>query len=497
MQSISAQATLRYLSLVDISRIPLHIITGSTLDVWTTEPETENWFSRILLDVEGLNLPDGAGAWWRTAQLESPLGILTAVDSLQDVSDGQSRISEILFFVSRGREYETRAPTPPHSSPHGGLFSSRHHATADAINCLRISAIALSSDLLYARSKHATPPASPSSVKVQSQRAVFLPTRLLHHERSGPSLAQKRKKLSDTFDEAAEHRKRTKRQGGSSVAAAAASARSLPTPKLSTTSPSSLSPGRAAGALATSVTTSVQPQPLSRSPSIASARPASKSGILPLTEPTNRSSLSLAQNTTSANANAVAIAGATLDASTIETRNRDTLSRLIMAGMRLHGLSQSKPQSKPQLKSQTKSKATQQSQPQQFQIPPSDSDADRRDAATRAQDEEYKLIYHQVLKGAVFTFRHHISSTALQLHTDVLREVVEGLLGLYCSDPLASGSVLGGVQAQEALLEEESPFRSGMGHDAAVKLLGARRLGGGDVRVVARGAEEGHVGGVG
>lgn len=55
-----------------------------------------------------------------------------------------------------------------------------------------------------------------------------------------------------------------------------------------------------------------------------------------------------------------------------------------------------------------------------------------------AKDEEYKLIYHQTYKSAVLAFRKHMSSKPLHSQPDRLGDVVERLLAIFCTDPLAT-----------------------------------------------------------
>ncbi|KAJ9622487.1 hypothetical protein H2203_006712 [Taxawa tesnikishii (nom. ined.)] len=57
----------------------------------------------------------------------------------------------------------------------------------------------------------------------------------------------------------------------------------------------------------------------------------------------------------------------------------------------------------------------------------------------KAKDDEYRLIYHQTYKGACFTFRTRMGEEPLQPWSDKVRETVDRLLALFCSDPFAQG----------------------------------------------------------
>lgn len=142
---------------------------------------------------------------------------------------------------------------------------------------------------------------------------------------------------------------------------------------------------------------------------------------------------------------------------TIEAKNKDTISRIVMAGMRLYGLSQSKARRKSRVSSGAASPAL-------------DTCFEEQEAE-RKQDEEYKLVYHQVFKGVCFAFRAHIAAKALQVHSHALQEIVDKLLAIHCTDPLAEGLpgapdklTPGGRKAfGSAKVEERSPFAGGVG----------------------------------
>jgi hypothetical protein len=58
-------------------------------------------------------------------------------------------------------------------------------------------------------------------------------------------------------------------------------------------------------------------------------------------------------------------------------------------------------------------------------------------AEEAAKDEEYKLVYHQTYKGAALALRKHITTKPLHTQPDRLRDVVEKLLAIFCTDPLS------------------------------------------------------------
>jgi hypothetical protein len=91
---------------------------------------------------------------------------------------------------------------------------------------------------------------------------------------------------------------------------------------------------------------------------------------------------------------------------TTETRNKEALSRVVMAAMRMYGLEQRK-----------KSKSRQGSA-----APGADAirQLNAEEAAEgAAKDEEYKLIYHQTFKGAVLALVSNIFYPSTHNDTDI------------------------------------------------------------------------------
>ncbi|KAI7506327.1 hypothetical protein KC367_g229 [Hortaea werneckii] len=233
-------------------------------------------------------------------------------------------------------------------------------------------------------------PATDSLITTDQDLSSAFRTRHLTH--------RKRRTVNDTFEDAAERRQKARRTGGSSIAAAAAvktdTAGSYPTfshrRSVSGSSNHAVpAPNRSA----------------SRGSSVASSRPTTARAA---SEVPKRSSLARVESATGTDVE-----------DTTEIRNKDLISRVVMAGMRLHGLSQSK-----RKKAKGSTIAA-----QSFE----QGETDRRN------DEEFKLVYHQVYKGTQFAFRQHIEQSTLQPHADALREVVDRLLILFCTNPLENG----------------------------------------------------------
>lgn len=379
--------------MVETSRIPLQLVVGSRYHVTSGSHETEQWFRRYLLASQ-----DGGGgsSWWQTAKPDSPLGVLVSVEDGDAASKrGGPKITELLFYASRSGRLNQRPPTPPYSSPEDDVPCNDHQALDE----LEVHALALSSELAC-KHDQPTPPTSPLTKEADID-AVFLPLGIqAPTEIINEPPVRKRKTVNETFDEAAERRKKARRKGGEGVSAAAALKRDGVLP--------SLKHRRSVSGTGSQVVP-LQTRPLSRSPSVASSRPPTARAP---SEAAKRSSLSRVQS----------IPGIPEDGS-IEAKNKDLISRIVMAGMRLYGLSQTKSR-----KSRAGSTAAS----------PALETFEQREGE-RVKDGEYKLTYHQVFKGTCFAFRRHIASTHLQPHTEALRETVDSLLAIFCNDPLEAG----------------------------------------------------------
>ncbi|KAK5137068.1 hypothetical protein LTR08_001077 [Meristemomyces frigidus] len=391
---IASGSSLRFLSVVEVSRIPLHLVIASRCNVNTTSSDTERWFRYLLLTCQEGNDGVEKSPWWQNARLDSPLGVLLSVDHHGSADQQHTpRVTELLLYASRSASLPQRPPTPPHSSSEHDAPQSADHEGSEAI---RLYALALSSDLAC-QSIEPTPSSSPSAEDTEIE-AVFLPSCnpadvVIINE---PPV-RKRKSVTDTFDEATERRTKARRKGGQGIAAAAA-------PKTEEVLPSLKHSRTASGPVP------LQTRPLSRSPSVSSSRPTTARTP---SEAPKRSSLARMQS----------VFGPA-EEDVIEMKNKDLVSKFVMAGLRLYGFSQTKGR-KPQLNSGTHT--------------PTVAVASEQREDDRVKDEEYKLTYHQVYKGTCFAFRGHLATTILQPHTEALRETVDALLGVFCNDPLKVG----------------------------------------------------------
>jgi len=326
-------------------------------------------------------------AWWQTARIESALGILVRVEN-RDQKDGNVVTpTELLFFASKSHEAQACPPTPPRSSQGRTSMDEQDDSESPTI---AIKAIALCSNLLSrVPTGDITPPPSPT-LEQPERKGHFLPRFELPTKPAGEGHSHKRKSATTTLDEALDRRKRPKK--------AAAEKDPATTTKQPTRQP-------------------LQTRPLSRSPSLSNSLPPSRraSVTVETAQPPKKSTLSRVQSINDKPFNDQ------------EQKNKDAISRAVMAGMRLYGLSQSKTR-----KAERKGPV----------MPTESETASKTEEEMRLEkenDEEFKLVYHQAYKGTCFAFRKHIESIDLKACTAALQESVDRLLVLFCSDILLGG----------------------------------------------------------
>ncbi|KAF2471187.1 uncharacterized protein BDR25DRAFT_367927 [Lindgomyces ingoldianus] len=397
---------LRFLSSVNTAHIPLCLVVGPSWNVWTSCEDTERWFHSIVGGKAPAVIDPTTGNaamqdWWTYPRSQSPIGILVQVEG-EAAARSSPRVTEILFYGAISTPANRGFPTPPSSSP------ELAHPRPEVLPDLRVHALPLSSELLNVAAISDIPLLSPPVLECDAQFLSSVYTNL--------SATSSPKRKRDLFDEATQLRTKVRRKGGEGVAAAAARASDAhlaPTARRSLSIDTRTTPFPESRPESANDALSRPPSRLhSRSPSISSdIRPLSRKGTLD--GQARRSALCQ-----------VATVSLQPEEPTTEMRNKESLSRVVMAAMRMHGLQQRK-----------KNKARHNS------VAPGADMAEQlsEEAAAEeaAKDGEYKLIYHQTYKGAVLALRKHISTKPLHSQPDRLRDIVEKLLVVFCTDPLA------------------------------------------------------------
>lgn len=118
-------------------------------------------------------------------------------------------------------------------------------------------------------------------------------------------------------------------------------------------------------------------------------------------------------------------------------QNKSQLAKIIMTGMRLHGLQQRK---RPNTATSRPGHSRSSSTIPQFAEQPNG-------------DDEYKLVYHQTHKAVMFAFRAHCNTKIIG--QDAMRDVVDQMLHHFCTDPLIPSPAIDSFVVGKA---EENPF---------------------------------------
>lgn len=376
-------SSLSFITFVDPSWIPLHLIQGSSLNVSSTNEQTMQWLNDVLINEAPLRngsiFPYYEGSifepWHLTDLEQSRIGILARPSSsLPAASDGLARVTEILFYAERRDYTETaKPPTPPYASGINVQARKESHIAATDASSIAIRALPLSSEHLFTS-------ISSSELPIQPGEAKFVSSTSAKRE---AEQQQSRKRLSDLFDEASDRTKKARHGSSHNISIAASRATSTPrSPQVPTVDgqvikqepqdyptfdnssqrcedSKSHQPRRQQVDSSRSFNAETNPRPPSR-----------------LDQPDrHRSSLSKAGTTSS------------LQEDSYESRNKQTVSRTVMAGMRLYGLQQRKTQM-----------LSEQHSRESLRSP--DGFGDEHDH----RDIEYKSVYHQTYKGTLFAF---------------------------------------------------------------------------------------------
>ena len=397
------------LDVVHTSGIPFYLVAGPALGVSTNHAATEEFFSRIILteDQEPQRDDEDALPWWYQGGLQqSEYGILLKVD--RSGIDCSTAATELLVYaaVDHSSNAGDGMITPPRSSSPGigGFTLTESQALLNSL-CLKLYALPLDSRRLDSLSAiKAEQLARPAALG--DREARFVP--LVSSNNSEPQqTSHKRRKLSNVFDEANNRRRKIKGRGGESVSRAMSEA-GLQQSGKSVDSASQPEKPLFAQQRVNDPLIDIPKRTLSRVssttslPNLDSSRPRSRKATFIAGK---RSSLSRVESIISA-------PDPINTDNSIEQQNKSTLARIVMAGMRMHGLQQ--PKKPPQKTAET---------PQPITTTPADD----------TDPDSYKAIYHQTFKAASFTLRTHF---ALHLITqEAMREVVDRLLSLFCTDP--------------------------------------------------------------
>ena len=406
--SLARQANLHFLTLVNVPSIPLYLAAGPSFDVSTANAATASWLEYTFLPNQNCDSRHDASRepGWFSTGTQSDLGILLEVVQDEVPKDGQRIVTEILLYAAI--EVSCRSlPTPPRSSS-PAASNEPSDSVFDGPGIIKVYALPLSSAIINDANHLAravTPPIENPSELVQAR---FLP------DHCDPTVVQetshqKRQSLSSLFDDATQKRRKLKSRGGESVAQAMAKIDRPPLQNgfsFETQHESQEQPSKPTAAVRSR-------RGLTRAQSMSSAvtseysRPTSRSGALASGKRSSlhrmESALSTCDNPTFPD----------LDNSYSE-QNKAALTKVIMAGMRLYGLQQKKKKHE-----------------DVFTANSAPTNPNHQDS-----EDEYKIVYHQTFKAASFALRRQ--SSIQLIPQENMRDIVDRLLDLFCTDPFTS-----------------------------------------------------------
>ena len=425
--STTPNATLTFLSFVDIANIPLYLFAGPSLHVYTNCESTEAWLSKHLL-ASSPDRSDGSEdnvPWWTQPNAQSEIGVLLQFSENSCTYGRETRVTEVLIYAAMQREGssgESRPLTPPRSSSPAAGTSDHVFSTGHTLVGMRVYAQLISSaiqDSIEQFEEHARILPSESSPSIA--RFLTPPPDGTQVQKTAPG---KRLRVETLFDDAARQTKKVLKRGGESVAKVMAGINELPS-QLTEQRMSTKSKGDVTTGLVESPTVYKQPPSarlpgLSRSMSMISPREFEEKLSDPrFTGPNmkKRSSLNCVTSLAS-----IDIEGKKSpvpeDMNPIERQNKDSLTKVIMAGMRLYGFESKRKANHGRSISIDTSRAS----------TPSYLDNEQGDEA------EYKNMYHQTFKAAAFVFRRSIRVESIS--QQLMRDIVDRLLALFCNDPV-------------------------------------------------------------
>ena len=383
--------SLQFLAFVDSSRIPLYLAAGPHLSVDTDSETTSEWFNGVFLresleikadeNGDGNNLDDGP--WHGTDQIQCAIGVLAKVTPLVPIAEpaDEPRVTEILLYASRvGLNAKGNLPSPPRSSPSLDveIDAVRKEPTETSLyGEVAVYALPLSSDLIYTPSIHTHLPS------LDPTEAKFLP---LHTTPASVDCSKKRDRLSNLFDEASDRRKKARRRGGATsqsvVSPIVFQQRALDSHSIKREEDPNEIPSQSNQLVVT---------PLgSRQPTPNQLAPRRKSAVAAQKPVSNKRPPELKWSPLS---QITSVDG--YQESSLGARNKQAISRIVLAGMRIHGLQQRKSMARARSRSVGDTGAPRPDTPSEL-LPGTMlvEDEDR--------DVEYKGVYHQTYKGALF-----------------------------------------------------------------------------------------------
>ena len=390
------------------------------MEVSSDNDATSRWLSEGLVCQEHINGHEESvsGPWWSYQGAQSDYGMLLSVGHGKSGPRGGNNLTELLLYAAVKEKVAELPTTLLSSSPAPPEDLYRPSIHEDHLD-IKVYALPLCSRFLDYVDKAAGLALPTQEDLTTSREAIFLPQSPdLSHFRQ--EAHQKRPSLSALFEDATQKRRKLKARGGERISKAMAEVdRPATSHGLSSgldqeeaETPPMLQARKAATRNLSSSSSMMSatpelPRPVSRSGALANGKRSSLHRVESATSPRNSPLLSDVDG------------GDAL-------KNKDALTKVVMAGMRLYGLQQKKKSGK--------SSAMENRPNTAISI---------GDAMPPETEDEFKLVYHQTFKAAMFACRRHFDVQAIS--QDVMRDIVDRILSLFCSDPLVGLETEGGL----------------------------------------------------
>ncbi|KAL8689526.1 MAG: hypothetical protein Q9218_004825 [Villophora microphyllina] len=407
-----SDASLRFLGTVEVSDVPLYLAAGPSLDVWTSNEQTQKWLHTCLRSDYSHDGDNNGRSWWENVGGQSKHGILLGVDGgLDGSTQAGPNITEILLYTASSNLPErSHAPlTPPESSP------KYRGCSIPTTSSIRLYATPLSSKI-FKTIDQSPATVDPDAIAVQDGYYLPSPPEPSTVQSDNPK-ARKRAKIETLFNDATQNRRAQKKRGGEGVSKAMAGIDGnitipLPSPVLLIAPETKNKPAPKRAVLSRALTTGSLTQPPPNENPIHYPHGSRRSTLTNNNNSHPRSSLHRVESVLSPTLNDIhsPIPEDNTPNNDIESQNKTALSRIIMAGMRMYGLQQQRKKSLAALETQSQASSS----------------------VTGDQDE-YKAVYHQTFKAAAFVFRKTWRERVVG--QDVLRDTVDLFLGKFCQDP--------------------------------------------------------------
>ena len=398
--TLTAAKKLSSLSLIRTVAVPLFLVAGPPLAVHFQNASSTDQLTQELLGRHAVDEEDSRPGWKLCQNGQSEAGLLLST-GVEEEGTASDMVTQILIYAVAPPDRPVMPWSPGPSSPAAPETTRCAHMSQDRKAKYLFQALPLQPSLVKKARQASglcTPPPEVNS-------AFFLPPQLAELE-----AAVRRQRMSSVFDAASQMRRKSKAKGGESVSKAMASLGRSDSQLQVPTQASQLEEATQSWPENKRSDQWVRQsdETIGRNDRPSPAYDEAHGIKQPSLHRAGSTDVSRMMESTSGTAAEIA------------DQNKTALSKIVMAGMRLHGLQQKK---KPSRGDRT---------------PHNRSDSQCGILPLPTGEDEYKQVYHQTLKSALFACRNHCNDKLLP--QDYMRELVDRLLAIFCVDSLPDDS---------------------------------------------------------